>query len=90
MATLTTPVSETSTNHRSRALRSADGLIAGYVHTLAAAWAPEPADPAAALSRRARSVLPRDGAGPGTKTSCWTRGGRVSGSFRSQHAYEAC
>jgi hypothetical protein len=90
MATIATPLPPTSTNQRSRALRSADALIAEYVHTLATAWAPEPAEPAKPLRRGDRSALRSDSAAPRTKTSCWNRRGRVANSFRSQHACEAC
>jgi hypothetical protein len=91
MATIATPLSQTTPTHRSRALRSAEGLIAGYVHTLAGAWAPENAEPAAAgLRRGGRPLLRGESSAPRSKATCWTRGGRAAGPFRSQHACEAC
>jgi hypothetical protein len=90
MATLANQLSQTTPADRSRALRSAEGLIAGYVHTLATAWAPEPADPAMAPRRGTRSLLRGDGAAARAKTTCFTRGGRVAASFRPQYACEAC
>ncbi len=90
MATIATPLSQTTLSDRSRELRSAEGLIAGYVHALASAWAPEPADPASGLRRGDRSLLRTYSAAPRKKTTCWTRGGRAASSFRSQHACEAC
>ena len=84
MATVTADFT-TASFPRSRVERSTDGFVAGYIHTLAQAWAPRAEDSETRVNPRRRLTEEASRRG----SDCRSRGAFVGRSLRPKRLIEA-